>query len=107
MFVHMCGMCMRETERVFVHTCGVCMNHYCLLVAGVNTDLGTGAAEQVRQSRSGRPGDNRTNVLTEIASPTLCLQARSPRIMCTDACPHECHGTDVKESWGDLRWSRF
>ena len=25
-------------------------------------------------------------VLTEIASPTLCFQARSPRIVCTDPC---------------------
>ena len=31
-------------------------------------------------SRSGRPGDCRTNFLTEIASPTLCFQARSPHI---------------------------
>jgi len=39
---------------------------------------------QGQRSRSGRPGNRRTNVLTEIASPTLCLQARSPRIVCTD-----------------------
>ena len=60
-----------------------------------------------RRSRSGRPGDRRTNVLTEIASPTLCFQARSPRIVCTDPCPHQHHGPDVTESWGDVRTSRF
>ena len=36
------------------------------------------------RSRSGRPGDCQTNVLTEITSPTLCLQTRSPRIVCSD-----------------------
>ena len=46
-------------------------------------------------SRSGRPGDRRTNILNEIASPTFCLQARSLHIICTDPCPHS---LDIKES---------
>ena len=62
---------------------------------------------QGRRSRSGRPGNHQTNVLTEIASLTLCFQARSSHIVCTDPCPHELHGLDVTESWGDVRTSRF
>ena len=64
-------------------------------------------AKQGRRSRSCRPGDRRTDVLTEIGSPILYFQARSPRIGCTDPCPHEHHGLDVTESWGDVRTSRF
>ena len=39
----------------------------------------SGAAEQVRQTQ--QPLDQ---CLTEIASPNICLQARSARIVCTD-----------------------
>ena len=55
------------------------------------------------------PASNRrTNLLTEIASPTLCLQPRSPRIICTDSCLYErTVRTLVKETCGDLRTSRF
>ena len=63
---------------------------------------------QGRRSRSGRPGDCRTNVLTGIASPSLGLQARNPHTICTDPCPHKRHGQlDIKESCWDLRTSRF
>ena len=33
------------------------------------------------QGRRSRPGDRRTNVLTEITSPILCLRATSPGIV--------------------------
>ena len=36
---------------------------------------------QGRRSRSGRSSDHQTNVLIEIASPTLCLQTRNPHIV--------------------------
>ena len=42
------------------------------------------------RSRSGRPGDGRTNVLTVMGSLTLCLQARN-------RCPHKLHGPNVKK----------
>jgi len=58
-----------------------------------------------RQRRSGRPGDHWTNVLTEIASPTLCWQ--EAHVSSRDLSPHERDGPDVKESCGDLRTSRF
>ena len=56
--------------------------------------LTTGAAEQVLQTQ--RPLDQ----CFETAS-TLCLQARSPHIIYTDLCLHEC------TVCGDLRTSRF
>ena len=56
--------------------------------------LTTGAAEQVWQTQ--RPLDQ----CFETAS-TLCLQVRSPHIVYTDLCPHEC------TVCGDLRMSRF
>ena len=51
---------------------------------------------QGRQSRSGRPSDHRTNVLTEIASLILCLQPRNLRIVCTDPCP-------ARRSWSGCK----
>ena len=55
------------------------------------------------------PASNRrTNLLTEIASTTLCLQLRSPRIIRTDSCLYKrTVRTLVKETCGDLRTSRF
>ena len=44
--------------------------------------LPSGVVEQVQQAQW-----HRTNVLTEIASPTLCLKVRSSHIICTDPCP--------------------
>ena len=67
----------------------------------------TSSVNRGRRSTFGRSGDCRTNVLTEIASPALCLQARSPRIVCTDPCPHGRHGPDVKKSCGDQRTSQI
>ena len=46
------------------------------------------------RSRSSRHSDLWTNVLTEIALPTLYLQPRSLHITCTDPYPH---GPDVKK----------
>ena len=64
---------------------------------------------QGRRSKSGRPGDCRTNVLTEVASPTLCFQTRNPRIVCIQihVRTNERHSPDVKESCQDLGTSRF
>ena len=53
------------------------------------------------QGQRSRSGDRRTNVLTEIASLTHFLQARSPRIIYRS----KHHSLDVKESCGDLRTS--
>ena len=39
--------------------------------------------------------------------PILRLQARNMHIVCTDPCPHGLDGPNVKESYGDLRTSRF
>ena len=64
---------------------GVEKNHSWKIKSG----SGLGMRLQGRWNRSDRPGNRRTNVLTEITSPTLCLQARSSRIVCTDPCPHE------------------
>ena len=56
--------------------------------------LTTGVVEQVRQTQ--QPLDQ----CFETAS-TVCLQVRSPHIVYTDLCPHEC------TVCGDLRTSRF
>ena len=58
-------------------------------------------------SRSGRHGDYQINVLTEMVSLTLCLQVRNTHIVCTDPCPQEFHGPNIKESHGYLRMSRL
>ena len=59
------------------------------------------------QRKSGRPGDRWPNVLNEMVSLALRLQARNTHIVCTDPCQHKLKGPNVKESGGDLRMSRF
>jgi len=57
--------------------------------------------EQVHLSRSGRPIDRQTNVLTE-------MQARNTHIVCTDPCLHEVHGFNLKETWGrSIFWAQW
>ena len=47
------------------------------------------------------------HVLSEMVLPTLRFQARNIHSVCTDPCPHEFDGPNVKESYGDLTTSRF
>ena len=56
--------------------------------------------KQGQQSRSGRPGDYRTNIFTEMVSLTFHLQARNTHIVCTGSCPHS---LSAKENWGELK----
>ena len=64
--------------------------------------LTTGVAKQVQQTRR-LP----VNVLAEIALLILSLQARSPRIACTDPCQHECTVQTRKRAAGTSERADF
>ena len=109
------GNVVHIAQRYMIQPINCCMsNHFSMYVTAILPDLAGCcivirhfSSIQGRQNRSGRRGDRRTNVLTEIASTTLCLQARSLyhlyRFMPART---YCNSLGAKESCGDLRMSR-